>query len=484
MVVGYQPDEFPGIKKVHQKSVSGTFRRIKTAILLASIIGFFGLVWLPWERTGATLDQAFLMSFGEGKFYALWLTFWPQDMFLLTLTLLLSAFALFFTNTIIGRVWCGFTCQQTLWTDGFMMIERLFEGDRNDQLRRVRQGLTLENLARKIAKHATWAAIGLATGITLIGYFNGITSTVIGVFTLTASTATLVLVGIFALLTYLLAGFAREKVCLYMCPWPRFQSAMLDPGTKVVTYHAWRCEPRGSAKQKAAGATIGDCIDCNLCVNVCPTGVDIRNGLQLGCIGCGLCADACDGVMTKLSRPTGLINFASLAQTHDEAHLAAPVVSVGGKTRKPSKVRFYGYGAMMGLVGIAMVVTLLNRTGFDVAITPERQPAFVTLSDGSIRNIYNFRLSDRGDEVESVRFAIEGLEGETITISLAGSALAEDEAPVIPFGEASSASLRVLVTVPSARQPNGQTPITFTLSDGADGRVMATSNTYFWGPEQ
>ena len=280
MVVGYQADEFPGVKKVHQQSVSGLFRRIKSAILIVLAIGFYGAAWIPWERAGDTPDQAFLMSFTEGKFYALSMTFWPQDMFLLTLLLLFSAFGLFFTNTIVGRVWCGFTCPQTLWTDGFMMVERLFEGDRNQQLKRIKEGLTAENLARKIGKHSTWLMIGLVTGLTLISYFAGTINTFVGVPTFTASIPTFVMVLVFTALTYLLAGFAREKVCLYMCPWPRFQSAMLDPDTKVVTYHAFRGEPRGKAKKKGPDAApMGDCVDCNLCVNVCPTGVDIRNGL-------------------------------------------------------------------------------------------------------------------------------------------------------------------------------------------------------------
>ncbi|MEM6711151.1 MAG: cytochrome c oxidase accessory protein CcoG [Pseudomonadota bacterium] len=482
--VGYQADEFPGVKKVHQQSVSGPYRRIKSAILIALGIGFYGLAWLPWDRPGDTPDQAFLMSFTEGKFYTLGMTFWPQDMFLLTLVLLFSAFGLFFTNTIVGRVWCGFTCPQTLWTDGFMMIERLFEGDRNQQLKRVKEGLTAENLARKIGKHSTWVIIGLLTGLTLISYFAGTVNTFVGVATLSASVPVLVMVLVFTVLTYLLAGFAREKVCLYMCPWPRFQSAMLDPDTKIVTYHAFRGEPRGKPKKNAADtALLGDCVDCNLCVNVCPTGVDIRNGLQLGCIGCGLCADACDGIMAKLNRPLGLINFASLSQTHDEAHLAAPLVEVSGKKRKSTKVRFFGYGILMMLVGAAMVGTLLTRTGFDVAVTPERNPPFVLLSDGSVRNIYTVRLSDRSAEVNAVRFELEGVEQPSLTISLAGRELAEGASPTIDFSQTEAASLRVLVTVPPARLPEGRTAIRLSFIDHATGEVMTFADTYFWGPE-
>ena len=481
-VVGYQADEFPGVKKVYQKAVTGRFRSIKSVILIALMIGFYGLAWIPWDRPGATPDQAFLMSFAEGKFYALWFTFWPQDLFLLTLVLLFSAFGLFFTNTIVGRVWCGFSCPQTLWTDGFMIIERFFEGDRNDQIRRAREGLTPANLVRKVGKHGTWLLIGLLTGLTLIGYFAGTRETFTQVPTFEAATVTMVLVGVFTGLTYLLAGFAREKVCLYFCPWPRFQSAMLDPDTKIVTYHAWRGEPRGSAKKKAAGAAIGDCVDCNLCVNVCPTGVDIRNGLQLGCIGCGLCADACDGVMARLDRPLGLINFASLSQTNEEAHLAAPMVEAGGRRRKSTKIRFYGYGVLLMLVAAAMVFTLLNRTGFDVAVTPERDPAFVTLSDGSVRNIYTVRMSDRGAEAPTVQFVVDGLPAQTVTVTHAGSQLAEGPAPTIDFSNVTAAALRVLITVEAADAPAGQAPITLTLLNGATGEVMTTASTYFWGP--
>ncbi|MEM6381812.1 MAG: cytochrome c oxidase accessory protein CcoG [Pseudomonadota bacterium] len=482
-VVGYQADEFPGVKKVFQKSVSGRFRTIKSAVLLAMFIGFYGLAWLPWDRAGATPNQAFLMSFSEGKFYAGPLTFWPQDLFLLTLVLLFSSFALFFTNTIVGRVWCGFSCPQTLWTDAFQMVERLFEGDRNEQIKRAKEGNTPDNIARKIAKHFVWFLIAYVTGLTLIGYFAGTAHTFIGVTTLSASTTVCVMVLVFTALTYLLAGHAREKVCLYMCPWPRFQSAMLDPDTKIVTYHAWRGEPRGKAKKKAAGGEVGDCVDCSLCVNVCPTGVDIRNGLQLGCIGCGLCADACDSIMTKLQRPTGLINFASLAQTHDEAHLTAPLQNAGGKQRKTTKVRFYGYGVMLSLVAAAMVFTIVTRTGFDVAVTPERNPPFVTLSDGSIRNIYNIRLSDRGDDVPSVLFTVEGVNNPIITISHAGSTLAEAETPTIDFTSFTAAALRVLITVPAQDRPSGQEPIMIRLSNAQTGEVMTEASTYFWGPE-
>ncbi|MBV6658854.1 MAG: hypothetical protein KI785_13915, partial [Devosiaceae bacterium] len=190
------------------------------------------------------------------------------------------------------------------------------------------------------------------------------------------------------------------------------------------------------------------------------------------------------GIMNKLERPTGLINFASLSQTHDEAHLAAPLQEVGGKKRKSTKVRFYGYGVLLLLVGIAMVFTVLNRTGFDVAITPERDPAFVMLSDGSIRNIYNVRLSDRGEETETVRFAITGLEGATVSVSHAGSVLAEGAEPTIDFSQFTAAALRVLITVPTDQSPTGRAPITITLMNGDTGATMTQSSTYFWGPEE
>ena len=296
---------------VYPRRVSGRFRNIKWAALVLLLGLYYLLPWIRWDRGPAAPDQAILVDMAGRRLYFFWIEIWPQEIYFLTGVLVLAAFGLFLATALFGRVWCGFACPQTVWTDLFLWVERLIEGDRLARMRLDRQPLTVGKAIRKTIKHAAWLLIALATGGAWVMYFNDAPTVVRGFFTGAAGAVVYVFVGLFTATTYLLAGWAREQVCTTMCPWPRIQGGLLDQDSLAVTYRDWRGEPRGPHKKGASWAGRGDCIDCEQCVVVCPTGVDIRDGLQLGCIGCGLCIDACNDVMAKVDRPPFLIAWDS-----------------------------------------------------------------------------------------------------------------------------------------------------------------------------
>ena len=276
--------------------------------------------WLRWERGPGVPDQAVLIDMPGRRAYFFWIEIWPQEIYYLTALLILAAFGLFLVTSIGGRVWCGFTCPQTVWTDLFMWVERLIEGDRGARIRLDKAPLNRAKVAKKGLKHGAWLLIAAATGGAWIMYFNDAPTVTRAILTGEASFAVYFFFGLFTATTYLLAGWAREQVCTYMCPWPRFQAALLDEESYVVTYQKWRGEPRGPHRKGQDWQGRGDCIACNQCVAVCPMGIDIRDGLQLECIGCGLCVDACNDVMRRVDRPLDLI---ALSTERNQADLAA-----------------------------------------------------------------------------------------------------------------------------------------------------------------
>jgi cytochrome c oxidase accessory protein FixG len=295
--------------KVYPKEVGGRFRTIKWAALILLLGIYYLAPWLRWDRGPGVPDQAFLIDMPGRRAYFLWIEIWPQEVYYLTGLLLLGAFGLFLATSIAGRVWCGFTCPQTVWTDLFMWVERRIEGDRGTRIRLDRAPLSREKILKKLAKHAAWLLIAALTGGAWIMYFNDAPTVTRAILTGNASFAQYFFFGLFTATTYLLAGWAREQVCTYMCPWPRFQAALLDEHSYVVTYQKWRGEPRAPLKKNPDWSGRGDCIACNQCVAVCPMGIDIREGLQLECIGCGLCIDACNDVMHRIGRPRELITM-------------------------------------------------------------------------------------------------------------------------------------------------------------------------------
>ena len=364
--------------KVYPQRIGGQFRTIKWAVLTVLLGIYYLAPWLRWDRGRGAPDQAILVDMPGRRAYFFGVEIWPQEVYYLAGILILAAIGLFFVTSLAGRVWCGFTCPQTVWTDLFMWVERLIEGDRNKRMKLDQAPLSAGKAAKKIAKHLAWLAIAFVTGGAWIMYFNDAPTVVADVFTGTAGSTVYGFIGLFTATTYLLAGWAREQVCIYMCPWPRIQGAMFDEHTMLVTYEAWRGEPRAHAKAGQSPEGRGHCIDCGLCVRVCPTGIDIRNGQQLDCIGCGLCIDACNSVMAKMGWPKELITYDSLSN------------QAAREAGKPVRARFIRprtliYLALLLIVGSVMLFFLSTRALLEVTVQPDRAPLFVQLRDGGIR---------------------------------------------------------------------------------------------------
>lgn len=453
--------------KVYPRRVRGLYRNIKWALLALCLAVYYFVPFLRWDRGPGVPDQAVLIDLQGQRAYFLWIEIWPQEVYYLTGLLILAAFALFLATALLGRVWCGYACPQTVWTDLFMAVERLIEGDRNARMKLDRQPMTVAKATRKSAKHAIWLVIAAVTGGAWVLYFGNAPDVLRNVFTGGSDAATYFFIGLFTFTTYMLAGWAREQVCTYMCPWPRFQAAMLDEHSLVVTYRAWRGEKRGKHKKGDSWEGRGDCVDCSACVAVCPTGIDIRDGQQLECIGCGLCIDACNEVMEKVERPRGLIAF----DTH--ANMAA--AAKGGSARvRPIRARTVIYASLLVLVGGIMTAAMLTRTTLDFHVLPDRAPLFVTLSGGMVQNGYTIKVQNRERSPATLTLSIDGLAGAQAEI--VGHKRSD---LTIEVGPDTTASFRVLVRAPRAALKDERTPIGMRLS-GA-GREAET-DTNFRGP--
>ncbi|MCR4378298.1 MAG: cytochrome c oxidase accessory protein CcoG [Rhodospirillales bacterium] len=392
--------------KVYPQRIAGTFRRIKW-LVLGVLLGLYYVVpWIRWDRGVGNADQAVLADIAGRRLYFFNIEIWPQEIYYLTGLLVLGAIALFLATAVAGRVWCGFTCPQTVWTDLFMLVERYIEGDRNKRMKLDNGPLTFEKAWRKLAKHAVWIFIAFATGGAWIFYFTDAPTALTNLLTGEGSTSLYGFTALFAGFTYLLAGVAREQVCTYMCPWPRFQGAMYDEDTLIVTYETWRGEPRGKAKDDK---TLGDCIDCNLCVNVCPVGIDIRQGSQFQCIGCALCVDACNSVMEKLDRPLNLITYDSIINQAAREH---------GRVAKKRLIRprTIAYVVLLSLVGGLMTYGLVSRSTLEINVQRDRAPMFVTLSDGAIRNGYTFKILNMINAPRTYTLKADNLDGAMLTV--------------------------------------------------------------------
>jgi len=388
--------------KVYPRRVKGTIRRIKWAVLIVCLAVYYLVPWLRWDRGPGHPDQAVLIDMAGHRAYFFGIEIWPQEIYYITGLLILAAVGLFFVTSMFGRLWCGYACPQTVWTDLFMWTERLIEGDRTARMRLDQQAMTLGKLTRKATKHTVWLLIGAATGGAWIMYFNDAPTVVGQIVHLEADTTVWFFFGLFTATTYLLAGWAREQVCTYMCPWPRFQASMVDEETLTVTYRTWRGEQRGSHKKGESWEGRGDCVDCRACVAVCPTGIDIRDGLQLECIGCGLCIDACDEIMDRVERPRGLIAF----DTYNNQLARQRGEQASYRFLRP---RTFVYSAILLLAASAMLFKLATRATIEVGVLPDRSPLFVTLSDGSIRNGYTLHISNMNPHDETFWVRVTGL---------------------------------------------------------------------------
>ncbi|MDN3563975.1 cytochrome c oxidase accessory protein CcoG [Paeniroseomonas aquatica] len=478
------PPLYAAHRKVYPRAVTGRVRSIKWAVLVLLLGVYYVVPWLRWDRGPGVPNQAVLADIANARLFFFWIELWPQEIYFLTGLLILAAIGLFAATSLFGRIWCGFTCPQTVWTDLFLWVERRIEGDRNARMKRDAGPRTRDRMLRRAAKHGAWLAIAAATGGAWIMYFQDAPTVVRQIVTGQASLQTYFFFGLFTATTYVLAGFAREQVCTYMCPWPRFQGAMLDQDSLVVTYRDWRGEPRG--KPKDAGS--GDCVDCGACVHVCPTGIDIREGQQLQCIGCGLCVDACDDVMGKLSRPRGLIAFEALA------NLAASTAATSGMAPGPQRFlagmaarrplhlirpRTMMYAGVLTAVAAAMLAGFLLRDTLTLTALAERAPPYVRLSDGSIRNAYTLKLADKTRDGGQYALVLDGPAGLRLVVQ--DTAADAAGRPVLPVRRDGVATFRALVTAGRELHLAESQPLRFRLLDAA-GTVVASGSSVFLGP--
>jgi cytochrome c oxidase accessory protein FixG len=441
--------------KIYPRAVSGAFARWRWALVWLTQLVFYGAPWLEWNAR-----QAVLFDLASRRFYIGGLVLYPQDFIYLTALLVLSALGLFLFTAVAGRLWCGFACPQTVYTEMFMWVERRIEGDRIARMRLDAAPWGLNKLWRKAAKHGAWGAIGLWTGITFVGYFTPIRELVPSIASFGLGPWEWFWVLFYGFATYGNAGFMREQVCKHMCPYARFQSAMFDRDTLVIAYDAQRGEPRGSRSRKAdpKALNLGDCIDCTLCVQVCPTGIDIRNGLQFECIGCAACIDVCDGVMDKVGYARGLIRYSTengIAQGLTRAQMLARVW----------RPRVWVYGAVLAAVGIGFVASLALRDPFKVDVVRDRGSLARFVDEGRVENVYRLQIMNATERSQRYAVAVEGLPGIVV---------AAHEPAEIGSAQARWVPVRVQLPPEAALLLAGQSSaITFRVQRLADGEQPA-----------
>ncbi|KJZ18286.1 cytochrome c oxidase accessory protein CcoG [Loktanella sp. S4079] len=403
---------------IFPRRVKGYYRRLKWWVMAVTLGIYYLTPWLRWDRGPNLPDQAVLIDLAHRRFYFFWIEIWPHEFYFIAGLLIMAGLGLFLFTSALGRVWCGYTCPQTVWTDLFILVERWIEGDRNARVRLWKSKWDARKWRLRLTKWTVWFFIALATGGAWVFYFADAPTLAGDLITGNAPSIAWATIGILTATTFVFGGFMREQVCNYMCPWPRIQAAMMDADTLTVAYRDWRGEPRGKKHQN----TTGDCIDCMACVNVCPAGIDIRDGQQMECITCALCIDACDDVMTKIGKPRGLIDYLALSDQDAEAM---------GQPAKPIwqhvfRLRTILYTTLWALIGIGLVFALFIRADIEMTVSPVRNPTFVMLSDGTVRNIYDIRLlnkngEDRAFEVSvsansALTITLEGQNGNTVTV--------------------------------------------------------------------
>jgi len=447
-------------KKIYPRSVSGVFSQWRWIFVALTQLVFYGMPWLEWGQR-----QAVLFDLGARRFYIFGLVLYPQDFIYLTGLLVISALALFLFTAVAGRLWCGFACPQTVYTEIFLWIERKVEGDRSARMRLDGGPLSLEKLVKKWFKHFLWIALGLWTGFTFVGYFAPIRELGMEFLQARMSSWEVFWVFFYGFATYGNAGFLREQVCKYMCPYARFQSAMFDADTLIVSYDAARGEPRGGRSRKAqtSALSLGSCVDCTLCVQVCPTGIDIRNGLQYECIGCAACVDVCDTVMDKMNYPRGLIRFTT-------QNALAGQWSVRQMWRRVLRPRVLVYGCVLLALCVGLLASLVARTPLKVDVVRDRATLSRIVAGGKLENVYRLQIMNATEQPQRYRIAATGLDG------LAVAAGAE-----IEVGPAESRWVPVRLQVPYGSASAGSHPIEFHIGDSA-GQAQVVEKSVFLVP--
>ncbi len=430
--------------------------------------------WIRWDRGPALPDQAVLIDLPNRRFYFFFIEIWPQEFYFVAGLLIMAGLGLFLFTSALGRVWCGYTCPQTVWTDLFILVERWIEGDRNARVRLWNAPWTAAKIRLRGIKWTIWLLIAIATGGAWVFYFADAPTLLRELFTFSAPPAAYFSIAILTATTFTFGGFMREQVCIYMCPWPRIQAAMMDEQTITVAYRDWRGEPRGKHRKSAEAEHLGDCIDCSACVNVCPMGIDIRDGQQLACITCALCIDACDDVMDKVDKPRGLIGYVTLTDGERERGGDAPV-PVWRRVLRP---RVLLYTVLWSGIGVALIAALILRNDMAIAADPVRNPVYVALSDGSIRNTYELRLRNMtgNDRV----FRLSAASESPVALELQNATGLDVTVPA-------NSTLRQRIYLTSAPDSPASTealmPVSLVAEDEATGR-SAREETVFHGRQQ
>ena len=441
-------------QKIYPRSVQGIFAKWRWGFVFLTQIIFYCLPWLEWGQR-----QAVLFDLGVRRFYIFGIVLYPQDFIYLTGLLVISAFSLFLFTAIAGRLWCGYACPQTVYSEIFMWIERKVEGDRTARMRLDSQDMSLEKLVKKWYKHFLWIGLSIWTGFTFVGYFTPIRELGMEFFLGNMSSWEVFWVFFYGFATYGNAGFMREQVCKYMCPYARFQSAMFDKDTLIVTYDAERGEPRGARSKKAdlASLSLGACVDCTLCVQVCPTGIDIRNGLQYECIGCGACADVCDTVMDKVGYPRGLVKYST-------QHAMQNKWTASQTFKHIFRPRVLIYTGILLLVVSLLLGSLLTRKSFKVDVVRDRATLARIVSGGNIENVYRLQIMNAAEKRQHFKVTAEGLYELKV--------LTDSEDLTVESTQSRWVSVRLQVPYDSAVP--GSYPVRFTIEASDDNETGHT----------
>jgi len=446
-----------GDETIHAKRIPGFFRNLKW-YAAATWLVYLTMPYVRWNG-----QQGILFDIPHRQFHIFSLTIWPQDIWVLSLILILLAITLFGVTAVAGRVWCGYFCFQTVWTDVFTWIEDKVEGNPIQRRKLDAAPWGVRKIRLKIFKHALWFIISIVTGVTFAGYFADIFQLWHDYLTFEVPMIAWVVLAAFVFGTYVFAGLMREQVCFWLCPYARIQSVMVDKNSIIPTYDFRRGEPRSRLRSKTDGNPGGDCVDCQLCVGVCPTGVDIRVGLQEGCITCGMCIDACNSVMEKVGKPRNLIRYMSEREMQGE--ILPPLYK---------RVRVIVYSSIIMLAAVGILYGLTHITPFQLTVLHERQPLFIRMSDGSIANKYIIKAVNKTGAVAPVQIQVEGITGLSVIVNNGEPVLLPAE-NMIPFN--------VLVRVRPEELKKVDTPIRFTLTQTGGDELVLEYESVFIGPK-
>ncbi|MFO1352400.1 MAG: cytochrome c oxidase accessory protein CcoG [Gammaproteobacteria bacterium] len=443
-------------QKIYPREVHGLFARLRVAAVVLLLGLYYGVPWLTWNGR-----QAVLFDMPGRKFHLFGITLWPQDFFYLAALLIIAALSLFFFTALAGRVWCGFACPQTVWTETFLWIEQLIEGDRQQQIKLDKAPLSARKFAIKSAKHSAWILYALFTGFTFVGYFTPIRELAWKLWTFNTGPWETFWVFFYSFATYGNAGWLREQVCIYMCPYARFQSAMFDKDTLIISYDQRRGEPRGSRRRGAdhRGQGLGDCIDCTLCVQVCPTGIDIRNGLQYQCIACAACVDACDQVMGKMNYPKGLIRY-----TTEHA--------LQGQATKVVRLRVIVYATLLVGIFCALIYAVAARTPLVLDVIRDRNVLYREGDAGLVSNVYTLKIVNMDQRDHTYHLSASGVEGLEVEADRAEYR--------VPAGEVLTAVIDLKVDPVNLKQAS--TKVKFRLAAVDDAKLAVEETARFIGP--